>query len=117
MRNLSSAGLGGLEPSDRVLPHPAWLRRVRSSPLAADELFHALDHAEVTTANTRWELEVFSITDDAGVRWLQLAVDGPVRQMATFRLEFEDGVSEVVSALASWLSGAKGHEQNLVSSL
>lgn len=88
-------------------------------PVAPDELFRALDHAELRAADSRWNLEVFSILDDtrAGVRWVQVGIDGPVKQMATLRLEAEDGVPEVVSALSSWLDGADDPAEHLVSSL
>jgi hypothetical protein len=76
-------------------PNPA------SDPLTSgfvdpDELFAELDHMEIAAGEGRWRVEVFSISDQEGQRWIQLAVRGRTEQMITLRLHPGAGLAEAV---------------------
>jgi hypothetical protein len=65
----------------------------------------------VTVDSRRWTLEVYSIVDRFGVRWIQLALNGPRRHALTMRLKAGTGVPHVMRALAAWLTGDPGSGQ------
>ena len=71
----------------------------------AERLFSALDGRDLTIAGGRWRLEVYSVSDFQGHRWVQLALDGLKRCMVTVKLSPTDGVSRVLSGVTSWVRG------------
>lgn len=70
----------------------------------ADRLFAALDGSEVQTSGCRYDLEVYSVTDQATGRWVQLGLRGTQEHLVTLRLPIESGLSEATTALSRWLS-------------
>ena len=70
----------------------------------ADKLFAALDGSEVLSFGCRFDLEVYSVTDQSTGRWVQLGLRGAHAHLVTLRLPVESGISEAASALSEWLS-------------
>lgn len=69
------------------------------------ELFMALDGRGLTTAGERFRLEVFSVRDEAGIRWVQLALNGSeTRRLLTLRLKTGDNAQHAIFTLAAWLA-------------
>jgi hypothetical protein len=67
-------------------------------------LFDALDGRELSTPGHRWHVEVFSVSDQAQHRWIQLGLNSGDRpHMLTLRMEPGAGVQHAVMALTSWL--------------
>jgi hypothetical protein len=74
-----------------------------SRQTAAERLFAALDGRDLMIQGEAWHLEVYSVCEEAGRRWIQMAVDGPRRHMVTLALATRAGVKQTVQALSQWL--------------
>ena len=73
--------------------------------VTAEELFIALDGRGLSAAGTRYRVEVFSVRDEAGQRWAQLALNsGESRRLLTIRLKQGDTAQHAIHLLASWLA-------------
>lgn len=83
---------------------PPRLRRALR-PVTPEELFAALDGVTISSAKGTCTIEVFSVSDEAGRRWLQLALEGSGhRRHLTLRLKTGDTAQHAVHKLSSWLS-------------
>jgi hypothetical protein len=87
-----------------VIAHPELLKSRRRRPKNADKLFAALDGSEVRTFGCRFDLEVYSVTDQSSGRWVQLGLRGTHEHLVTLRLPIESGISEATTALSEWLA-------------
>jgi hypothetical protein len=67
-------------------------------------VFAALDGKDLVVSGSRWHVEVYGISEQAGRRWIQLAVDGPEHHMLTVALGRDHGIRPVVKTLSSWLA-------------
>jgi hypothetical protein len=78
---------------------------VRRKPAAygAERLFSALDGRDLLVRGQAWHLEVYGICEEAGRRWIQLAIDGPHHYMLTVALAARAGGRQAVKALTAWL--------------
>jgi hypothetical protein len=72
--------------------------------VAPRRLFAALDGRELLVAGLRWRIEVFSVRDLAGLRWVQLALMGKSRQTLALKLDAGAGVRRAVEALVSQIN-------------
>ena len=80
--------------------HPVqWAQRL----VTPDDLFDMLDGSDLTVGGRTWRIEVYSIRDRAGLRWVQLALNGDPFHMLAVRVQTGDGPEPVVNALSSWL--------------
>ena len=76
----------------------------RTVCLPPDELYAALHGRVITVGRERWELEVFSVVDDeAGGRWVQLAMKGNPDYPLTLHLVPSTPAERAVLALVRWL--------------
>jgi hypothetical protein len=69
-----------------------------------DRLHAALHGRAVTVSGQSWRLEVYSIIDCAGRRWVQLALDGDPHYMLTLNLAIGAGAQLALMALVSCLA-------------
>jgi hypothetical protein len=69
----------------------------------AERLFAALDGRDLVVSGQAWHLEVYGICEEAGRRWIQLAVVGPHHHMLTLALATRAGVRQAVRTLTGWL--------------
>jgi hypothetical protein len=73
--------------------------------VTSEQLFIALDgRGVVAGSGGRYRIEVYSVRDEAGCRWIQLALHGAGRHMITVRQAHGDSAQHVVLALSSWLA-------------
>jgi hypothetical protein len=79
-------------------------RTAARQPLSAERMFDALHGRTITVSGRHWELEIYSICDEDGWRWIQLALEGDPRYSLTMRLSRLEGVKHVVMALSGWLA-------------
>src|SRR6185295_9498341 len=79
--------------------------RLGQGRVAPARLFGQLHGRRLNVASREWLIEVYSVVDRGGVRWIQLALDGTSRRTLTMRLRAGTGVAQVVRALTAWLSG------------
>jgi hypothetical protein len=76
-------------------------------------MFALLDGRIVTAAGGRWRLDVFSVCDHEGSRWIQLALDGEPRYALTMRLSPREGIRHGLFVLAGWLANPGGYREIL----
>jgi hypothetical protein len=77
----------------------------------AERLFAALDGRDLLVRGQAWHLEVYGICEEAGRRWIQVAVDGPHHYMLTLALATQSGVRQAVTTLSKWLENpAENHQ-------
>jgi hypothetical protein len=89
---------------DDAFPFPQALARRARLFVTAEELFVALDGRSLTADTDRFNIEVFSVHDEAGRRWVQLALAGEhSRRLLTVRLRPGDTAQHVFLILNSWL--------------
>jgi hypothetical protein len=69
-----------------------------------DRVYWALDGRDVVVLGKRWHVEVFSVVEHAGHRYVQLALDGPQRYMLTLRVVPDTPVNRLIQALLGWLT-------------
>jgi hypothetical protein len=79
----------------------------------AERLFAALDGRDLLVSGQAWHLEVYGICEDAGRRWIQIAVDGPHHYMLTLALATQAGVRQAVTTLSTWLENPADSHQVL----
>jgi hypothetical protein len=102
------AHFGGTSGRTTKLSTPlAWRARVARAHqhfVAPRRLFAALDGRELLVAGLRWRVEVFSVRDLAGLRWVQLALMGTSRQTFALKLDAGAGVRRAVEAVVAQLT-------------
>jgi hypothetical protein len=69
----------------------------------SDRLFAALDGSEVRMPGHRFDLQVYSVTDQATGRWVQLGLHGTQEHLVTLCLPSRSGLQEAATALSEWL--------------
>ena len=78
-----------------------------------DVVFAALDGRDLVVSGSEWHVEVYGICEQAGRRWIQLALDGPRHHMVTLALAADLGVRQVVRVLSDWLADPSESDQLL----
>jgi hypothetical protein len=69
----------------------------------ARRMFDALDGRDLYVSGHHWHMEVFSVSDEAQHRWVQLGLSGDQTFMLTLRLNAGAGEEPAIEALSSWL--------------
>ena len=69
-----------------------------------ERVYWALDGRDFVVLGKRWHVEVFSVVELAGRRYVQLSLDGPEQYMLTLRLLPETPVNRLISTILSWLA-------------
>ncbi|HUL72419.1 MAG TPA: hypothetical protein VLT86_04920 [Vicinamibacterales bacterium] len=69
-----------------------------------ERLRAGLDGRAVTVSGRNWRIEVYSVSDWSGRRWVQLALEGDPHYMLTLNLSAGAGVQRALAALASCLA-------------
>jgi hypothetical protein len=87
--------------------------RRESGPPRQDLVFAALDGRDLVVSGSEWHVEVYGICEQAGRRWIQLALDGPRHHMVTLALAADLGVRQVVRVLSDWLADPSESDQLL----
>lgn len=77
---------------------------VQSQTESCEALFWALDGRDLVVLGKRWHVEVFSVVEMAGRRYMQLSLDGPVHYMLTLRLGPETPARRLIPSVLSWLA-------------
>ena len=102
------ADFGGMNrPAQSVASRLGWrtgVARARRHFVDPKRIFAALDGRELLVSGRRWRIEVFSVRDLAGLRWIQLALKGKSRQTFALKLDHGAGVRRAVEAVTSLLT-------------
>lgn len=80
-----------------VLPEPTQIE-------SCETLFWALDGRDLVVLGKRWHVEVFSVVEMAGRRYMQLSLDGPAQYMLTLRLAPTTSVRKLIPTVLTWLA-------------
>jgi hypothetical protein len=75
---------------DRIAEHPG-------------RLMSELDGRLLRTPEGTWRLSVFDVSLHAGLRWVQLTLEGEPSHVLTLRLAPDQGTPQVLEALAGYL--------------
>lgn len=78
--------------------------RIPEPSINPDQLFASLDGKDVVVRGRKWRIEVYSVCDMAGARWIQLALDGLPHHMVALRLAVGQGMGPAIRAISSWLA-------------
>jgi len=76
----------------------------RDRVVRPERLHEDLDGRTVTVLGQVWRLQVYSVLDYAGRRWVQLALEGEPHYMLTLNLAVGAGAQRTLMALASCLA-------------
>jgi hypothetical protein len=93
--------IDALSPSAGVKAGDARGRRKYVEP---KRVFIALDGRELIVGGRRWRIEVFSVRDVAGLRWIQLALRGTSALTFALKLDAGAGARRAVTAVTSKLA-------------
>ena len=83
-------------------PATAWPGAAAEPAKQPEELFEDVEGSELTAAGATWRIQVFSIIDDEGGRWIQLGLTGPCQDLATLQLPPGGNATHVALALNDW---------------
>ncbi len=83
---------------------PAESREAISARYAPDSLFSMLNERELIVLGRRWKIEVFSVCELGGFRYVQLAVSGLEEYMLTLRVGEGVDVRQLIPRLLTWLA-------------
>jgi hypothetical protein len=73
-------------------------------------VFVALDGRELIVGGRRWRIEVFSVRDLSGLRWIQLALKGTSALTFALKLDAGAGARRAVMAVTSKLMSLAGFD-------
>jgi hypothetical protein len=88
--------------SDVQLAQPP--SRRQAEILSCEQLFEALDGRTISVFHRTWRINIYSICEEAGWRWLQIGLDGQPDYTVTVRTSPHDTLAETLHALSSWLA-------------
>jgi hypothetical protein len=94
----------GLTARDLTARAPERTAVERQPPDSCETLFWALDGRDLVVLGKRWHVEVFSVVELAGRRYMQLSLDGPTHYMLTLRLAPDASVRRLIPVVLSWLT-------------
>ena len=79
--------------------------RYRQMAAARERLFEGLDGHPISGAGGTWRVRVYSICEEPGAWWLQLALEGNPEYAITMRTPLDETAPEMLCRLSRWLSG------------
>jgi len=85
----------------------------RKEPLTPQGLLERLDGIPVTSLRQTWQIEVYSVSDEDGWRWVQLGLRGNPSYSLIVRTVPTEGVQHVLEALTKWLAKPSATERIL----
>lgn len=77
---------------------------LRDDAVLPERLFDSLDGCNVVAAGRMWRIEVYSVSDLDGRRWVQLALKGCPDVSLTMKLDAGTSERGAVGAIYSWLT-------------
>lgn len=93
-----------LAAGEMAAPAQATTSSDRQPSESCEALFWALDGRDLVVLGRRWHVEVFSVVELAGRRYVQLSLEGLTHYMLTLRLKAETPVRRLIPAVLSWLA-------------
>ncbi len=78
------------------------LSRVRT-PISSEQLLQQLNGQTIVVGPTTWRIDVYSIVENDGYRWVQVGLDGGCRRTVLLKLEYLADDKDAIAALEDWL--------------
>ena len=78
--------------------------RYRQMVEARERLFEGLDGHTISASGGTWQVRVYSICEEPGAWWLQLALEGSPEYTVTLRTPLLETAPETLSRLSRWLA-------------
>lgn len=72
--------------------------------MSAAELFSVLDGRTLIVSSEPWKIEVYSVSEEAGEQWVQLAVRGNDVHTIILKVRPGDDEPNMLTMLTSWLA-------------
>ena len=92
-------------PAHLVTRQSEAYRSFLAAPVStADDLYQALDGADVLLDGKSWHVDVFSVVDESDARWVQLELIGPQEHLITLRLDRGAPSRNVLACVSTWLA-------------
>ena len=101
MVNWLTTALGRFGKDEFDLPHPRLAQKEQF--VAPNRVFEMLDGRELRVSNHHWNVEVYSVSDQAQHRWVQIGLKGEHDYMLTLRLDSGSSGQRAIDTLSSWL--------------
>jgi hypothetical protein len=79
--------------------------RYRQMAAARERLFEGLDGHTISGAGGTWRVRVYSICEEPGAWWLQLALEGKPEYTITIRTPLLETAPDTLGRLSRWLAG------------
>jgi len=95
-----------------VRPPAFWTAAADDALVDADDVFAALDGLETVVDGRSCQLEVYSVFDRAGVRWVQLGVSGELTRVVTLQVRASDSAAAVRGEVETWIRAEEQAEQD-----
>ena len=85
--------------------------RYRQMVAARDRLFEGLDNHTISNGGGTWHVRVYSICEEPGAWWLQLALEGDPEYTVTLRTPLLETAPETLGRLSRWLAHTSQAEE------
>jgi hypothetical protein len=99
-----------IAPISVAPPHASL--RYRQIVAARDRLFEGLDNHTISASGGTWQVRVYSICEEPGAWWLQLALEGSPEYTVTLRTPLHETAPETLSRLSRWLANTSEAEES-----
>jgi hypothetical protein len=93
--------------------HAGGASRSRLMVAARERLFEGLDGHTISGGGGTWQVRVYSICEEPGAWWLQLALEGKPEYSITLRIPLLETAPETLCRLARWLAGPSQADEAL----
>jgi hypothetical protein len=87
--------------------------RTIGQQLSTERLFAALDGRIVGARSKQWLIEIYSVRQESGAIWLQLALQGETSYSLLMRLAPDEGPKHAIRILSLWLGNRTDHTRIL----
>ena len=87
--------------------------RYRQMMAARERLFEGLDTHTISVSGGTWQVRVYSICEEPGAWWLQLALEGSPEYTVTLRIPLHETAPEILFRLSRWLTNTSQAEDVL----
>ena len=80
--------------------------RYRQMVATRERLFEGLDGHTINRRGRTWQVRVYSICEEPGAWWIQLALEGDPEYTITFRTPLVETAPETLCRLSRWLDSS-----------
>jgi hypothetical protein len=87
--------------------------RYRQAVAARERLFEGLDGHTISGIGGTWRVRVYSICEEPGAWWLQLALEGTPEYAITIRTPLLETAPDTLGRLSRWLAGSSKADEAL----